>query len=488
MLAQSHMYIDIPCKTLPTSAQDACVKKNGVYAAMKLTGSTNNLQLMLHPNTNQVPVLYTNEEKFDAQRISDGDTGLMFSHLATTCNTGYTGLVDRETCKARRIPELFLQKDSQLTTFWSGGLNVFICLWVSTHISVTFLTVWGRIDMGTYGKYFEYVRLMFLALWFLIGMILPLVFYLFDRYMHLGVPFSNVILAWIMQVYVYVVMYTWYVDGTISSETSDETVSSAVESLLDKTGHAEASAAGGRVHSMMRLTVPPANASYTGGLYSAVQTGAKPGVVTSGRVSRTFDIIDKKLMSTGSVEIMCIEAALTFPLAFAAFFGMAMRDTLDIELQSILIRSFLVFMGFGILDRMHNMASKSNHAKYYLTEALLSGVVIIGTLAMYLVYDMLWPTWKKIPSGPEFFGAKNALVFAVIFLCVVTLTMFIYFIITAFAWKSREYSSEHSAHVFLFAVMSLGINILRIVISAYLWDMKTWYGSWDKLDMPLNYN
>lgn len=513
---KSNVHMDLPCTAAPTSLTDACVVAAGKWASLRFTSETNNLQYfpimadsvsdvdqsMAMVHLNQVPVIYDHEEAADTARLAH-DPLLFQSHLAHKCSFTYPNASDINACEARRIPTMYLMPNKKDAVTLAGGVHVYFMLWMCIHISTTFCIIWSRTAYinrdGSHetNTMLDHFKTILLGLWFLMGFLVPLFVYVYDSHFHFRLPLSNLALAWVLQMYMFAIMFTWYIDGKI---TQSEAVSdTATADLVYKDGKSHTHHGPGatapdhptgpkqesQLKSLMRIPVPGQNMA----MPTYQQTG-KPAYSALGiSILHNYDFIDTKISGGENVEMLCQEAAMTFPLALLAFYAMGNRNMIDYEAESLFVRSFLVFSTFAVLDRIRSLSILHEVYGYYVAQAILTCATFVCILASYMLYDIVNPIINVIPPHSGFNGVHTLLVMTTVLIGILIAVVFFYFVATTLADFGHKNSAfSISCKVAVYYMLMVITFVFRIMVLTALFEPNIWYGHYDKRDLLLNYD
>eukprot|EP00961_Rhodomonas_salina_P257511 3479985-Rhodomonas_salina.4 len=504
--------VDVGQVCTDTNVPVDCYKKDsGRFRAINFTAPTTSLTFI---NYGGGPVygvngLYRSMLEVPYKLVYDPLT--TFNRTQEWCVAEYPdNLYTQRACKAEMIQDMYEVPNSEASgTTWAlaGGVHIWFFLWLSLHLSASFSVL-----MLPHWEYsaFERVKIGILFIWHLLGLSFSIVLFVDDDYFNMLLPVNNAIIGITFELFTMVVQLLWvrttstlgmaaYYDITPSRPKGYRLTPGGNHTVDMKAGTSELSA-------LMTLDSHSRQRVHTSDTlrYNDGRVEVRRQQIQS---YDDWDVFETKKNAGELMESVFIEFALTMPLIMVAIYCMSVRVNMDWVLQSLYLRSIMIFLSLSLLFKCLPLTG-SDYLQNYI--ANMVGVVTapVFCLAVSLLYDWYTPLahsthWWGTAVNP---GVSHIAVMAaiVVFGVILGSITFIFFSLLAISnWGNGDYcvpklnahgnrntkdeSVWMNADEATYYVVQFFVFILRIMVFAYAVNPELWYEEYDKADVMLNY-
>lgn len=451
-LFNSELHISTECTAQPAADADPCLVDSGHFRAGEFTMQTSHLDYETETAASGTTELAQDNEKRAFHQVGVTITS-NDRFKAAQCATDHDAATETAACNLEKFPaNIYTTLNPRKSASLAGGVHIVFFLWLACHLSVLFSLMTGTTSGESFG--FAYTRLMLSALWLVFGLLFPMLLYQYDHYFHWRLPLNNVVIAYILQFYTFMLMYSWTMDRHTASPVEGKYV--AMHNVKG-------------VKSLM----------------------AMPGTIQEwGQEIKDaiLSLTESKFIKRQGMEVICFELSLVMPSVLIALYGICTRHALDYEVQSIFVRSFVGFMVFGITSRMMSLASAHKDEKLGRSNVIttITSTVLVNTVMMlYLLYDVCFPAMYRLRDS-QFFGAYTyAILLFILFVALIALIM-LYITHGAFVDICSK-SAKMDPHVTYWILGNGLIFMVRIVVLIMFWNIGGWYGHFDQREVVLNY-
>jgi hypothetical protein len=411
--------------------------------------------------------------------------GVTDEHRQHWCTT-QLDLAERSkaACHLEKIPEMWEVPNALLAraswTF-SGGVHIWYFIWLSTWLSASFAVAMlpSVVDM---------IKLPVLAAWHLVGLMLTVMMFVDDPYFQVRLPLNNVIIGVVLEVFSIAAQFYW------ARQSQEEWA----PTLLKAAAYAPLPAGLAGLMSLGDGSV--AGGSVTGSTHSH-HSHPPPVEVKPKMWHLSFEVFNSKLQEIELLEALFVEMTLTVPLLLIAVFCIASRVNLDWVIASLFLRAFFLFVCMAICFKsMKFVANRERRDtasanKYDMWLVMVVFILTLLFLAVYFIMDWYYPM-KEADTlwGDALESSIPALVYITLTaLCLLLVAFLVVLLLAAYtiSWTNDEEedvkSKLRTVQVYFFYGAQFGLLVLRTTAFAYGVDPFTWYGSWTRSDVPLNY-
>lgn len=397
----------------------------------------------------------------------------------------------------------------------SGGVHVVFFIWLALHITASFLLIMVPLhpQLKTYQKgkdepmsaiTGQSVKQVIFIFWHCLGILLPVIIYANDHYFNMRLPLNNVIHSTALQLFAVFIQYSW----TIVTETEQDILSAngnggAMQDMVrgeDENHHHHHGHHDGNTNTEQRMALMNAMAISKGGavkLGSGREMRYNVGGKDDVEYDNDWNVMETKLVLMETFETVMTQCALTLPLLMVAVMCIGHRVQVDYLLQSVYLRTFLLFATFALSERISAIARRDYIKDMIITDAtVMIQFLFLGActvLFAFLIIDWYEPfrlTNAEYRKTGNLSTSYNIVLATTGFFSFIIFFVWIYKVVQTMPTitdKSKRIM-EVRFIVGVSLLVQLLVCILCITLGIYATNPKSWYSAYNEQDVLLNYS